>query len=589
MRRSRNIFLLTAAIVFVTSLFGFSPDRVVAQDGLTILVAPVSVVEPLDRRFGERIADEVRDALQVFAGYSALDEGDVEDALDDYDLDDENMSHIDWRQLAQVLGGSLVMVGTAQQDGERVNVDVDFIDPRTGDELPIDPFTVADDRQHEAAAQEVMTQLGPAVEYLRSIAFCADYLASELVQDALNNCNKALELSPGSNRAYYLRGRTHMVAESWGSASEDLERVVATENSNTEALQAVAYTHAQMGNKDASLDYYRQYLNFQPDDISVRLNIAYELAAAGGHAEALQILEDGVTRAPDNVELLKYLGGIAIAAGQTDGEVTDAEAIRTAVDALEKVVALEGASVDPSVLSNITTGYLLIEDYPGALAASDRAIASVENPSSNEGGEDSEDSGVSKESLLSDLYSARSQVYGRLERYDEAAAEFQRALEYDPNIQNGSERLARFKLLAGDTEGAIADYRTAVANGGDTNAIADQLFSQAYNDHFTSGRYTQAISVFTVAAEFAESTETASRIHFFIGYGYFQRATAIDSGNEDAEACGPAQSALNAFQAVGPHLAQAGSYEAGSQGQIREAVDVQLYRQEQIIAKACQR
>jgi tetratricopeptide (TPR) repeat protein len=380
-----------------------------------------------------------------------------------------------------------------------------------------------------------------------------------------------------------------MLAESWGTAAEDLGRVVEDESSNTEALQALAYTYAQMGDKDASLDYYRQYLNFQPDDVSVRLNIAYELAAAGGHAEAMQILEDGVARAPDNVELLKYLGGIAIAAGQTNGEVTDAAAIRIAVDALEKVVAVEGASVDPSVLSNITTGYLLIEDYPGALAASDRAIASIENPSSDEGGEDSGDSGVSKETLLSELYTARSQVYGKQERYDEAAAEFERALEYDPTIQNGAERLAQYKLLAGDTEGAIADYRTAVMNGSDTNAIADQLFGQAYNDHFTSGRYIQAINMFTVAAEFAESTDTASRIHFFIGYGHYQRATAIDGANEDAEACEPAQRALNAFQAVGSHLAQAGSYEAGSQGQIREAVDVQLYRQEQIIRAACQR
>jgi len=144
-------------------------------------------------------------------------------------------------------------------------------------------------------------------------------------------------------------------------------------------------------------------------------------------------------------------------------------------------------------------------------------------------------------------------------------------------------------LLAGDIEGAIVDYRTAVANGGDTNAIADELFGQAYNDHFAAGRYTQAIGMFTVAAEFAEATDTANRIHFFIGYGHYQRATAIDSGNEDAEACGPAQSALSAFQAVGSHLAQAGSYEAASQGQIREAVDVQLYRQEQIIKSACQR
>jgi tetratricopeptide (TPR) repeat protein len=589
MTRSRNILLLTAAIASVMSLLVFAPERVVAQDNLTILVAPVSVTEPLDRRFGERIADEVRDALQIFAGYSALDEGVVEDALDAYDLDEKKMTHIDWRQLAQVLGGSLVMVGTAQQNGGGVNVDINFIDPKTGDELPIEPFTVADDRQHEAAAQEVMTQLGTGVEYGRSLAFCADYLASKLLQDALNNCDRALELSPGSNRAYYLRGRTHMLAESWGTAAEDLERVIADERSNIEALQALAYTHAQLGNKDASLDYYREYLNFQPDDVSVRLNIAYELATAGGHVEAMQILEDGVARAPDNVELLKYLGGIAIAAGQTNGEVTDAAAIRIAVDALEKVVAVEGASVAPSVLSNITTGYLLIEDYPGALAASDRAIASIENISSNEGGEDAEDSEVSKEALLSDLYTARSQIYGKQERYGEAAAEFERALEYDPNIQNGSERIAQYKLLAGDTEGAIADYRMAVANGGDTNAIADQLFGQAYNDHFTAGRYTQAINMFTVAAEFAESTDTADRIHFFIGYGHFQRATAIDDGNEDTEACEPAQRALSAFQAVGPHLAQAGSYEAGSQGQIREALDVQLYRQEQIIQSGCQR
>ncbi len=36
-----------------------------------------------------------------------------------------------------------------------------------------------------------------------------------------------------------------------------------------------------------------------------------------------------------------------------------------------------------------------------------------------------------------------------------------------------------------------------------------------------------------------------------------------------------------------PHLNQSGSYQANSQAQIRDAVDVQLYRQEQIIRKAC--
>ncbi len=133
----------------------------------------------------------------------------------------------------------------------------------------------------------------------------------------------------------------------------------------------------------------------------------------------------------------------------------------------------------------------------------------------------------------------------------------------------------------------MADLRLAAESGSDPDQIAHNLFARGYQDHFQQGRYAQAIRLFDVALELAESPQEKQQVHFFAAYGYYQQASAIDRSNEQAEACDPARRALNAFQRVGPHLRQAGNYQASSQAQIREAVDVQIYRQEQIIRKSC--
>ncbi len=591
MRSTRNVLPFAAAFGVALTLFPTLPQQVAAQTEINVLVAPVTVSEGIDRRFGERIADEIRKSLERFPGYRPISKGDVEKALKQYSLDANAMTPIEWRQLATAMSAPLVMTGTASRGGGGVEVNVTFQDPRTGDALPTSAFSVADDRQHERAAQTIMTQLETGVEYGRRIAFCADYLASEQVQDAINNCNEALEYSPESTRARYLRGRAHMLAESWGTAAEDLESVVAADPSNTEALQSLAYTHAKLGNKDRSLELYREYLNFNPEDVDVRLNIAYELASAGGFAEAMAILQDGVARDPDNIPLLEYLGGVALSAGQSGGQVTDPAAIRTSVDAFEKVMAAKGDNLDPAMLTNVVNAYLLIEEYDDALAFSERALQMIENPPAASGesqnGEEPQTPAMSKEQLLAQVHAARANVFSRTDRYAQAADEFGKALRYNPDIENGHQRLAQFKLRAGDSQGAIADFRTAVTQGADSNQIADALFAQGYQDHFQKKQYRPAIDMFEVAAEFARAPDVSNRIHFFAAYGYYLQGTAIDNSNAQAEACAPARNALSTFQAALPHLNRAGNYEANSQGEIRNAVDVQVYRQEQIIKKSC--
>ena len=599
MRSTRTFFFSAAAAALAVSLIPVQPAPVQAQTSeIQVLVAPLVVAGGIDRRFGERVADEVRKALEDFGGLVPIDEGDVNDVLKQFDLKQEEMTPIEWRQLAGRMNAQMVMIGTAQPTGGGVVVDVAFLDPRTGDELPVEPFTVPDDGKHKEAAQQITRDLEEGVEYQRSIAFCSEYLSSKQLDDAMRNCDRALVINPASTRGRYLRGRIKMESGLWDEAVQDLEEVVSENPSNTEALQSLAYANAQLGNKARSLELYRDYLNFNPDDAAVRLNIAYELATAGGYAEAMTILQEGVERDGENAELWEYLGSVALSKG-TEGngnggenEVADPEAVRVAVTAFDRVLSLKGDQIDPSILSNVIVSHMLLGDYQGALDFSDRALSIIENPPATDGTdaavtvEASEEPSMTKEELLASIYSRRADVYSRMERHNDAATAITRGLEYDAELNNGHMRRALFRLRGGNSDGAIADFRTAVSRGADADQIANSLFSQGYSEHFQQRQYGAALQVFQTALEFAQATDVSHQIHFFSAYSHYQQGTAIDGGNQ-SENCGPARNALSVFRNVTPHLNQSGSYQANSQAQIRDAVDVQLYRQEQIIRKAC--
>jgi len=594
MRSTRNILPWVAAGVAVLSL-PTAPRALEAQTSdLLVLVAPVAVTEPVDRRFGERIAEEIRDALRIFPGYIAIERDDARDLIDDYDLDERTMTRIEWQQLGAQMNAALLMVGTAVAVGGGVEVDVNFLDPASGDQLPMEAFTVADDDSHEEAGAQIMGQLGQGVEYLRSLAFCGDYLAQEQPMDAISNCNAALALNPASSRAHYLRGRAHMLNEAWGDAAADLQRVVDNNPSDNDALESLAFTYAQLGDGDASLRYYQRFLEFRPDDVDTRLRIAYELTQAERWAETVQLLQDGVERAPDNVGLLEYLTAASLEAGQTAGAVTDPDMIRVAVDASGKLVDLQGDAVNPSTLSNATNAYMLLEEYDNALAFSDRALEAI---SSSDGSGEGE---MSREDLLAQVYSSRATIYDRMENPEMGVAELEQALAYNPDVPDGRQRLAALKLKTGDTEGAVADFRAAVEDGADSNQVGNAIFSLGYNSYYVPqtrveygaidlGELNTALDLLDVATEFVQDTDLSQQIHFFLAYGYFLRGSAFDSRNEADMACAPARTALSAFQRVSSHLAQAGTVQAANQEQIRVAIDQQLYRQESIIEESCDR
>lgn len=580
MTRARTPFA-AASLVAATALLGL-PDGLFAQesDGRSgrarVVVAPLSPGAGVDDDFSEDVAERIREGLETFALLTAVDWDQIDDMLDRFDLDWERMDLVQWRQLATQLDGQLVVYGTARRESGGVTVDATFVDAGRGEEMDVAPFTVPGDgrRSREDAARRILDALEEQVQFLSSLANCSEYLAADQYEDALRNCDQALEVNPQSAQALDLRGRVYMEREEWGEAVDDLERVVEMEPSNQSALEALAYSHAQAGNRERARQLYQEYLEFNPDAQDVRLSVAYDLASAGAYREAMQILEQGIRRDSTSYPLWKYLGDVAIRRGTAgDGArmaagatIADTSSIERALEAYGKLLALKPDSVETGIFRNMVTANLELGRLDAAADAMDRALS--QNP---------EDPA---------LWSLRATLYSRRGNLGEAVASMDSALALDPEYPDGHFKRGVLRSRAGDLERALDDFRASIEAGTDPNRIAQTLFARGYQDRFQRDRYEEAINLFETALEFAREEGLRNQLHFFTGYSYYLIGRAIDNRNQ-AEECGPARRALRLFEQATPHLSDAGDYQARNQEQLTQALDVLIYRQNQIIRKSC--
>ncbi len=544
-----------------------------------VLVAPIAQERGVKRNFGRKVSEEVLERLEDAGTLSPIAERTVKDELKKLKLDANDLGLIQWRQLAGRLDADLVLHGTIARSSAGNAFTVQFVDARSGDSTPIPEFAVQDDGKKgvNEAANRIMQAIESQVDYQRSLLFCADYLSAEQYDDALRNCEKAVAFNPNSMTGQYLIGRVYMGLEDYERAREYLQAVVTQNPAEVDAINSLAFTEAQLGNLERANELYGEYLNFNPGDADVRMNIAFELAKAGGYDEAIALLRAGIEVDSTNAGLWEFLGNVALNKGTaestTDGStsdgsrVADEEAILIAVEAYEMVLELKGAETDPQILKNVVAAYLEVGDYDAALSFADRAQAQLPDDAS--------------------LRSLRADVHARMEDYPAAIAAMDEALRIDPDLARGRTKRGFFKLSAGNSQAALVDLRAAVDDGEDPDIVAGQLLSRGYNDHYKAGRYDRAIELFRVGSEFATPGETRQQLYFFTAFSHYQLGVRIDQANEDAEACQPARRALSQFEQVLPNLSRAGAIQRESQAQIRESADVYLYREQQIVRKAC--
>jgi len=553
-----------------------------------VLVVPITAENGVKGSFGRKVSEEVRDRLKDVTTLAPIGEDAVDDELDRLKLDEDDLGLVQWRQLAGRLDADLLLHGTITKVSRGNAFHVSFVDARTGDATPIPEFIVQDDggRGEKEAADKIMEAVQDQVEYQRSVLFCADYLGSEQYEDAMRNCDQALEMNPNSTTAHYLRGRVHMGLEDWQAAKEDLDVVVDANPAEVDALNSLAYTEAKLGNTARARELYNEYLGFNPDDASVRMQISYDLAQAGDYDGAIGLLENGIARDSTNADMWKFLGDVLLNKGTSDdmssdstgteiapasdvsaSSVQNTDAIRRAVQAYEKVLDIRGAETDPQILKNVIAAYLQLGDVQEATRFTQRAEEQLPEDAS--------------------LRSLKADILARNEDFQGAVQAMNEALRLNPDLPRGLTKQGFFKLSAGDEQGALQDLRAAVEGGEDPEVVAGQLLSRGYNDFYKSGEYGRAVKLFEVATEFSKPGSTREQLYFFMGASHYQIGAQIDTSNQN-EACQPARRALNSFRQVLPNLNKAGSQQPEIQGQLRESTDIYLYRQQAILKKpAC--
>jgi tetratricopeptide (TPR) repeat protein/TolB-like protein len=581
------------------------PADVQAQSAAKVLVAPLTTSGDVDQKFGQRVAEEVGKSLEEFDAIEPMEKDEIEQALKRFGLEDQILTPIQWRQLAGQLKADLVMVGNADPAGGGVHVKATFIQSKSGEELQIPEFDVSGDGGSEAkeASRRIIAAFDAQVAYLKAVQFCQEYLAANQFEDALRNCDEAIELRPEAGQALYFHARTLMGLERWADARPELEQVLADEPSKEEAIQSLAFVCAQLGDTECANDYYGKYLDFNPDDAEVRLNIAFNLAQAGDYDGAIVILQDGLSRDDQNAAMWQYLGNVALAKATFSGEeggnggtVQDSAAAHIALDAYRRYVDLEEEAIDAAIVLNAMKAYLAMGDAAGGFDLSERVREEMEattDPVTGEGGSVTTEAGQQLEvANITDadraaFWALRADMLAEMGRTDDAVRELGYALEIDPTYPNGFLKRGIFHLQGGaPMEAALADFQRAVDSGSDSDVIASQLLARGYNDHFKKGQIAQAITMFRAGLDFASSTATQNQLNFFIGYGIYQQAVAIDESNPSEE-CGPAQRALQRFQQVPGYIQRAGDVQRASQSQIMDATDTYIFRQEQIVKKAC--
>jgi tetratricopeptide (TPR) repeat protein len=325
------------------------------------------------------------------------------------------------------LGATLVVKGRLERTEQRVAIDLDLINAKTLRQ--IGAITAANDSGDLAAAEvDAVTQLGrllnvsggrdavarsgsstvpaaydlylEALSYLQRFdkpqnldlavdrlqktiaqdpefalayaklgeAYRLKYKASrdpKWMQEALENCARALKLNPQLPSAYVTLGSLHTLTGNNELALTEFQKAVALDGRNPDAAIGVAWSYEQAGRLQEAETEYKRAAALNTSDWSNRNELALFYDRHGRYADAIEQVKQAIATSPDNPMLYFNLGGFYLDSG-------DPSSFPLAEDALVKSLALAPTN---GAYSNLALLYLHEKRYADAAAASEKAVA----------------------------------------------------------------------------------------------------------------------------------------------------------------------------------------------------------------------
>lgn len=358
----------------------FDPANVPPEtegDAFGVLVAPLQPQAGADAGFANQLARELRAAVDTFPSYRAMDDGLVRGAAAYYDLDYDNLTCINAMQLAGRLNARLAVCGTYSQGSGGQTVDAQVVGAGGDATFDIEPFTGSSPQQ---SASHIIQTFSDYVAGLRSLTFCADDLSSENFEGALGHCDTALEINPNSTTGLYQKAQALQGLERYQEAYETLQRLIQVDELHENAHYLAGIVATRLEQDRVAIDHFQSYLELNPGNVDVRLRLAQDVAQAGNPYAAYQMLQEGIDAdTTSNLTLREYAGHFALAAaGQPEQEAEANALYRTALDYYEEVVREQGDEASPTMLRNMVSVLIRLEDYDRAVTTAEDALALME-------------------------------------------------------------------------------------------------------------------------------------------------------------------------------------------------------------------
>ena len=576
-RLSANFAVVVAAAILTIPLL---PQAAEAQDGsrFRVLVPNLQPQDGAANRFGERVADNLRDLIDL-PTHVAMGGREIDRAAREYDMRLNDIGCLDARQLAALIDVPLVMCGEYAGAGDQYQVQVRFFTVPEGEEFTVEPFDMAQGDER-GAANQILVGFESLVQQVQYVAWCAQEYGSSNWEGALNYCTQALDLAPDSYGARFALARTYMELEDFDVSLTHFENLLDKNSHDDTVLENAAWVAGQLGDTDKARDYYTRYLELNPGNTSVRIRVAYDLAQAGDPFGAMEFVKAGLEDNPDDVELLEAYGSYAFRAaveqqsllptGQDADTTLPADLaglFREASETLMRVVELEGEESRPQYVTNSVRAYIQLNDLDAAVRTADRGLQVFPEDAN--------------------IWAEKANAENRRGNVDGAVQALQRAVALNPELPNARARMANYMITAGRFDEGVQYLREAVESGEQSaDQVVGILFNEAYQNGIQEHRdLTHGIQVIQQAKELPVTEAWKAQLDFWHGYARYQQGIQV----QNPQTAESAQRSLPMFQEARQLFQASRSYADRTQGvnyeQLIQATDQYLEIQDAIIRR----
>jgi tetratricopeptide (TPR) repeat protein len=496
-----------------------------------VLVPSVEPAPDAKGNFGKDLAEELRKLILKMPRHEPVDKKEMQEAIRKFSLKEQEMNCIQHMQLAVHMQAELVMCGRFTGASGAFRLDsMQFINAKSQESFKLQPITAPSAKE---AASQVFTQFSRYVEALLHLAICYDYLGSNEWDRAITNCEEARKVNPNSPRANMGIGFA-LFSKAIAANPPDqaalrqalalYKRVLETASTpEQEALRMAGIIAARVGQNEESRKYFADYLELNPGDVEVRIQIANEQSKAGDAEGALRVVEAGMKTDSTDGALLTFAGIYAAQAAFKINEDKKAEPGKIAPEAktmyetaaryYKKLFDSKNGDVEASIIPGIITTLVVLERAPEAVDIGKRAVA---NPKTNSAA----------------VLAAYGGALANTGNTTEAIRVFDEALAKNDTAAASlglRARKADVQLRSGDLVGALATFRAAAtAREQNPDQISTLIWVVGYTEEYANKDYEGFLKYIDAAGQFAQSDDEKSKLSYWGGISYYMLAREID-------------------------------------------------------------